>query len=159
EPGIVELQEVTVTATRRSNGLLETALAVNALSAEMLQDFNVTSLQDLNRIDPSVTVANFGAAQQKLIIRGISSNIAATTGLYLDESPLLGGFQNSFWGDGTPGLRLHDVARVEVLKGPQGTLFGSGSMDGTLRVITNRPELTTVSGLVDGQLATVQGGT
>jgi iron complex outermembrane receptor protein len=153
-----ELTEITVTATRRTETSANTPIAIDAFSGQTLKNYGVESLQDLNKIDASVTVNNFGAVQQQLVIRGISSNIAATTGLYLDESPLLGGFQNNFRGDGTPGIRLIDVDHIEVLKGPQGTLFGSGSMDGTLRVISNTPNLSSVGGSISLDAAAVQHG-
>ena len=97
-----ELAEITVTATRRTETSANTPIAIDAFSGETLQTYGVESLQDLNKVDASVTINNFGAVQQQLVIRGISSNIAATTGLYLDESPLLGGFQNNFRGDVMP---------------------------------------------------------
>jgi iron complex outermembrane recepter protein len=156
--GSQQLEEVVVTATRRSESSFNTAIAVDALPGTELQTYSVTSLQELNRVNSSLNVNNFGATQQQLVIRGISSNIANTTGLYLDESPLVGGFQNNFRGDGTPGIRLIDVERVEVLKGPQGTLFGSGSMAGTVRLISNKPELTTVGGSLTAEAATVENG-
>jgi len=153
-----ELAEITVTATRRTETSANTPIAIDAFSGETLQTYGVESLQDLNKVDASVTINNFGAVQQQVVIRGISSNIAATTGLYLDESPLLGGFQNNFRGDGTPGIRLIDVDHIEVLKGPQGTLFGSGSMDGTLRVISNRPNLNDYGGSISLDAASVDHG-
>jgi outer membrane receptor protein involved in Fe transport len=156
--GAEQLQEVIVTATRRSETSFNTAVAIDAVSAQTLQTYGVSSLQDLNKVNSSVNVNNFGATQQQLVIRGISSNIAATTGLYLDESPLLGGFQNNFNGDGTPGIRLIDIERVEVLKGPQGTLFGSGSMAGTVRLISNKPNLNDVGGSVSVSAAAVEHG-
>jgi iron complex outermembrane recepter protein len=153
-----QLQEITITATRRAETAFETPVAITAFSGQTLQNFGVTSLQDLNKVTSSVTVNNFGASQQQLVIRGISSDIAATTGLYLDEYPLVGGFQNNFRGDGTPGIRLIDVERLEVLKGPQGTLFGSGSMAGTVRVITNRPNLTSIGGSLSVDAGAVSNG-
>jgi len=153
-----QLQEVVVTATRRQETSFNTAIGIDALPAQTLQTYAVSSLQDLNKIDSSVNVNNFGATQQQLVIRGISSNIANTTGLYLDESPLVGGFQNNFRGDGTPGLRMIDVERVEVLKGPQGTLFGSGSMDGTVRLISNKPNLSSLGGSFTVDAASVDHG-
>ncbi len=67
---------------------------------------------------------------------------AQTTGVYLDEAPLQGGFNSDIFGDNTPGLRLHDVDHIEVLKGPQGTLFGAGSMDGTCAWSPSSPSST-----------------
>jgi iron complex outermembrane recepter protein len=156
--GPEQLQEVIITATRRSETTLEAPIAISVYSGQELKTYSIESLQDLTKIDASIQVTNFGATQQQIVIRGISSSIAATTGLYLDESPLQGGFQNNFRGDGTPGLRLIDIQRVEVLKGPQGTLFGSGSMDGTLRVISNKPELSRIGGSLTAEGASVSNG-
>jgi outer membrane receptor protein involved in Fe transport len=132
---------ILVTATRREQSLSDTSLAISAISGESLARANVTSLQDLVRVDPSLAIQNYGAAFNQFIIRGIESESSATTGLYFDEVPLLGGMPTEGGGDGSPSLRLIDLERVEVLKGPQGTLFGSGSMAGTIRLITREPEM------------------
>jgi len=145
--------EIVVTASRRDTNIQDTPIAVSVTTGEALTQNNVASLQDLTRIEPSVVVNNQGVASNQFIIRGILSDIGSTTGLYLDEVPLVGGGAVEGVGDGRPGVRLHDISRIEVLKGPQGTLFGSGSMAGTLRIITNKPERGTVSGG-----ATVSGG-
>jgi iron complex outermembrane recepter protein len=151
--------EVVVTAARRGEQTtLTTPQAVDAYSGKTLQDYKVQSMQDLNKINPSLVVVSVGTTQQQVVIRGISSSVGQTTGLYLDEAPLLGGFNGNVPGDGSPGLRLHDLDHVEVLKGPQGTLFGAGSMDGTLRVVTQKPKLDRYEGSVDGSLAGVDGG-
>src|SRR5258708_12745842 len=107
----------------------------------MLERLSVESLQDLSKIDPSLSIQNFGANQEQVIIRGISSSTGQTAGIYVDEAPLLGGFNANLFGANTPGLRLHDIDHVEVLKGPQGTLFAAGSISGTWRLITNHPTL------------------
>lgn len=151
--------EVVVTAARRGAvSVQDTPLAVTAFSGEQLAQKGVSTLQDLTKMDPSLNVQSYGAAQTKVVIRGIESNVGATTGVYLDETPLVGGLGGNILGDGKPGLRLHDVQQVEVLKGPQGTLFGSGSMSGTLRVLTRKPDLTEFGGTIAASAATVKGG-
>jgi iron complex outermembrane receptor protein len=150
--------DIVVTATRRSQSLIDVPLAVSAVSGEALAQANVVSFQDLTRVDPSLAIQNYGAAVNQFIIRGIESETAATTGLYFDEVPLLGGEPTEGGGDGSPSLRLLDLNRVEVLKGPQGTLFGSGSMAGTIRLITNKPELDKFGGTVSSSIAAVKGG-
>lgn len=132
--------EIVVTATRRSASVTDIPLAVSAISGDALEAQGVVSFQDLTKVDATFAARNYGAAFNQYIIRGVSSNIGSTVGLYLDEAPILGGSMTEAGGDGKPGLRLHDVQRVEILRGPQGTLFGSGSMSGTLRVLTNRPD-------------------
>ncbi|MEI9963413.1 MAG: TonB-dependent receptor [Caulobacteraceae bacterium] len=159
EAGASSLSEVVVTATRRGEQNVQNIpMAIEAFSGPTLDRYNIKSIDDLGKIDPSVSVQHFGAIQQQIIIRGISSNTGQTTGVYLDEAPLQGGFNTDIFGDNIPGLRLHDVDHIEVLKGPQGTLFGAGSMDGTLRVVTVKPKFNQVEGMVEGTLAGVQSG-
>ena len=150
--------EIVVTASRRDTSVQDTPISVAVTSGETLRENNIVSLQDLTRIEPSVVVNNQGVAGNQFIIRGVLSDIGATTGLYLDEVPLVGGAAVEGSGDGRPGLRLHDVARVEVLKGPQGTLFGSGSMAGTIRVITNKPETGVLEGGATANVGFIEGG-
>lgn len=151
--------EVVVTAARRGAvSVQDTPLAVTAFSGEQLQKQGITSLQDLTKIDPSLSIQSYGASQTKVVIRGIESNVGATSGVYLDETPLVGGLGGNILGDGKPGLRLIDLDHIEVLKGPQGTLFGSGSMSGTLRVITRKPDLGQFGGAVSASAAGVTGG-
>jgi outer membrane receptor protein involved in Fe transport len=150
--------EIVVSASRRDTNIQDTPIAVAVTTGKSLEDNGVVSLQDLTRIAPSVVVNNQGVAGNQFIIRGVLSDIGSTTGLYLDEMPLLGGAAVEGAGDGRPGIRLHDVSRIEVLKGPQGTLFGSGSMAGTLRVITNKPELDTVAGGATASVGFIKGG-
>jgi iron complex outermembrane receptor protein len=150
--------EIIVTATRRSESIQDTPISVAVTSGAALDQYGVTSFQDLTRIEPSLVVNNQGVTGNQFIIRGILSDIGATTGFYLDESPLIGGLGVEDNGDGSPGVRLHDVARVEVLKGPQGTLFGSGSMSGTIRVINNKPNLDKIEGGFSTSGATIKSG-
>ncbi len=151
--------DIVVTGTRRGDASVkDTALAITAFTGEQLERANVTSLADLRVLDPSINIQSFGATQTKIVLRGIDSNVGATTSLYLDESAVLGGLGSNILGDGKPGIRLHDIDHVEVLKGPQGTLFGTSSMAGTLRVITAKPDLENFEGSVDAQGAKVKGG-
>jgi outer membrane receptor protein involved in Fe transport len=151
--------EIVVSATRRGGvSVQNTPLAITAFSGAALEKQGVTSLQDLSKVDPSLNIQSYGAAQTKVVIRGIESNVGATSGVYLDETPLVGAMGGNILGDGKPGLRLYDLDHVEVLKGPQGTLFGSSSMSGTLRVITNKPDLEEMGGHVSVGAASVKGG-
>ena len=151
--------EIVVSATRRGDvSVQNTPLAITAFSGATLEKQGVTSLQDLSKVDPSLSIQSYGAAQTKVVIRGIESNVGATSGIYLDETPLVGALGGNILGDGKPGLRLYDLDHVEVLKGPQGTLFGSSSMSGTLRVITNKPDVEAFGGHISVGAATVKDG-
>lgn len=158
-PAIESGSDIVVTGTRRGDASVkDTALAITAFTGEQLERANVSSLADLRILDPSINIQSFGATQTKIVLRGIDSNVGATTSLYLDESAVLGGLGSNILGDGKPGIRLHDIDHVEVLKGPQGTLFGTSSMAGTLRVITRKPNLDQFEGSIDLQGAAVKGG-
>jgi iron complex outermembrane receptor protein len=153
------VNEVIVTATRREAvNSLQVPLAVDAYSGRTLQQLDITSESDLSKLDPSLNIQTYGPAEQRIIIRGISSVVGATTGVYFDETPLEGGFNSDIPGDNTPTLGLRDIDHVEVLKGPQGTLFGAGSMDGTLRIVTNKPNTESYSGWVEAEAAGVAHG-
>lgn len=151
-------EEVVVTATRRAVQVRDVPASVSAYSGQALEKQNITTFQDLVKIDPTFAATNYGAAFNTFIIRGVASQTGSTVGVYLDEAPIIGGTLTEDGGDGKPGLRLHDVQRVEILRGPQGTLFGSSSMSGTLRVITNRPDYEAVKGSWAAQAQTVDDG-
>jgi outer membrane receptor protein involved in Fe transport len=150
--------DIIVTATRRDTSVQDTPVAVSVTTGEIVEQYNISDIQSLTRLEPSLIVNNQGASSNQFIIRGIVSDIGYTTGFYLDEAPLLGAAGSESKGDGSPGLRMHDIARVEVLKGPQGTLFGSGSMAGTLRIIANKPDTSAVEGGGGASIATIKGG-
>ena len=152
-------QEIVITGTRRGDAsVTDTALAITAFTGETLERYNVDSLSDLRLLDPSIGIQSFGAAQTKIVFRGIDSDVGATSALYLNESAVLGGTGGNILGDGKPGIRLHDVDHVEVLKGPQGTLFGTSSMSGTLRVLTRAPKMNEWEGSGEIALAHVEDG-
>lgn len=153
------LQEVVVTATRRGpQSALAVPEAVDAFSGTTLSDLGVHSLSDLNQIDPSFEVLSSGATQQRLVVRGIASTTTQTVGIYMDDVPLLGGYNGNTFGDGSPPVRLEDVDEAQVLKGPQGTLFGAGSMSGTLLLETRKPNLKDWGGYADVSGAGVEDG-
>jgi len=150
---------VTVTANRReATTVMAVPAAVDAFSGKTLQVEAVHTVSDLAKIDPSLDVITESAQSERVIIRGVSSDVGATTGIYVDETPLQGGFNDTVPGDNIPKLGLQDVDHVEVLKGPQGTLFGAGSMDGTVRIVTNQPNLQRFGGWVEGSAADVENG-
>jgi outer membrane receptor protein involved in Fe transport len=143
------LDEVTVTATRRVETVNTVPLSIQAVTQENLDRQGIKSSADLVRAVPGLaTVANPGGAQQTFSIRGIVGGTgAATTSVYLDDTNLSkrsnGGVSQN---NGVVAPLLYDLERVEVLKGPQGTLFGGSSEGGTVRYITPIPSLTDYSG-------------
>jgi iron complex outermembrane recepter protein len=141
-----QLEEITVTAQRREEKLDKVPISISAYTGEQLQHAGITDMADIARDTPgfaAVPGATVGGGSN-ISIRGVStSQGAATVGIYLDDVPLQGRANN--WTQPIdPGL--FDMQRVEVLRGPQGTLYGASSEGGTVRYITTPPSLTTWSG-------------
>ncbi len=135
-----ELEEILVTAQKREQSLKDVPISIVALGASELENRGIDSLENLGMAVPGVAVFD-GGIQRSVAIRGVNNVNGATplTGFYIDEMPVLGG-ESGFQVD-LPDLRIYDLERVEVLRGPQGTLYGQGSMGGTIRYITKDPEL------------------
>ncbi|MDP3737678.1 MAG: TonB-dependent receptor [Hyphomonadaceae bacterium] len=135
---------VVVTATRREEDVQDIPLTIAAIGQDQIDELGIKNAADLVRVIPGLnTVANAGGAQQTFSVRGIvAATGAATTSVYLDETNLTkrnnGGVAQN---NGVTIPLLYDLERVEVLKGPQGTLFGGSSQGGTIRFITPRPDL------------------
>jgi iron complex outermembrane recepter protein len=136
------LEEVVVTAQKRSEDLQKVPISLQVLSSEKLEQLQVTSFDDYAKFLPSLSYKSLGPSQAELFFRGISSGggglhagYLPTTGLYLDEIPVT-------TIAGSLDLHVYDIARVEALAGPQGTLYGASSLSGTLRIITNKPDPT-----------------
>ena len=136
------IEEILVTATKRDALVQDVPFSINVQSERDIQRQNSFNLEDLSLNIPGLSIQNLGPGQSVVNIRGISSGqivrdqpgVKEQVGIYLDETPI----SLSLF---TPDLDLFDVSRVETLRGPQGTLFGSGSIGGTVRYITNPPEL------------------
>jgi outer membrane receptor protein involved in Fe transport len=151
--------DIVVTALRRNTRIQETPLAISATSGDDLAAAGTTSFADLTRNAPSLRIVDSGPGQRRVLIRGIQSSGEPTVGVYYDETPVSGSVSTTSDSAGTtPDFRLFDVQRAEVLRGPQGTLFGSGSMGGTLRVIFEKPKTDRIEAAVSGNLSTVKGG-
>jgi iron complex outermembrane recepter protein len=158
------LAEIVVTAQRREEKLSDVPMSIQAFSQESMDKQGIRNVDDLTRLAPGVTfqrnglssASNWNDETSDISIRGVDSNFgAATTGIYIDDTPLV--FRHGIIGV-TPYPAVFDLARVEVLEGPQGTLFGAGSMGGAIRFITPEPSLTTYSGYARAELAKVDGG-
>ena len=156
------LDQVVVTATKRTESAQDIAVAVSAIGEQQLEDFRVDNFSDYLLQIPTVTAGGSGPGQNTIYIRGVASTTPALTiagvaglapnvALYLDEQPV-----------SQPGRNLDiyavDLARVEVLPGPQGTLFGASSQAGTVRLITNKPVLGEFEASVAASASFTQGG-
>ena len=136
------LQAVVVTATLREQELSDVPFSIAAPTASVLRNRGAETLEDVANNVAGLSVQNLGPGQNQVAIRGASAGqiardqpgVKEQVGAYLDDAPI----SLSLF---TPDLDLFDLSRVEVLRGPQGTLFGSGSVSGTVRYITNQPEL------------------
>jgi len=152
-------EEVTVTAMKREETLLNTPFSIAAPTEAVLRERGVENLEGVAANVGGFTVQNLGPGQSQVAIRGVSAGqivrdqpgVKEQVGVYLDESVI----SLSLF---TPDIDLFDSQRVEVLRGPQGTLFGAGSLSGTVRYITNQPELRITNGSVVLEGSTVQGG-
>jgi outer membrane receptor protein involved in Fe transport len=161
------LEEVVVTATRQTSTVNKVALSVSAVTQKSLDQQGIRSVQDLTNQVPGFSFRTTGGDNNpQLTIRGIGGNAiggtsgsAATTGVYIDDVALQKRNTNGTQtGSGTPTPLLYDLDRIEVLRGPQGTLYGGSSEGGTLRFITPAPSLTKYSGQMRVGASTVAGG-
>lgn len=155
------IEEIVVTATKRTVGLQDVPLAITALSGDQLERIGAVGFADFYRSAPGLTFNQTDPGSGTFSMRGVSTsitggNVQPTVALYIDELPTL----ETFGASGAPDLQLFDIERVEVLRGPQGTLFGSGSMGGAVRVITRKPQLNDLGGALSVQgSSTHDGGT
>jgi outer membrane receptor protein involved in Fe transport len=145
---------IVVTAQRREERLQDVPISIAALGQQKLEQANAKALDDYAKLLPSVSIQSFGPSQAQVFFRGVATGSGGpplhigplpTSSTYVDEIPVttIGGMVD---------VHLYDVARIEALAGPQGTLFGASSLSGTLRIITNRPELGKTTGSIDLQV-------
>ena len=155
----VEEEEIVVTATHRAQTIQDVPFSVNAQTQEDIERSGATSIEDLSRNVAGMSVQNLGPGQSQVSLRGVSAGqivrdqpgVKEQVGVYLDDSVI----SLSLF---TPDLDLYDLNRVETLRGPQGTLFGSGNVGGTIRYITNQPDLDAFEGSIEGQLNMIEDG-
>jgi iron complex outermembrane recepter protein len=136
------LEEIVVTAAKRETTIQDTPISVSAISGAELEAQGITSAEDAARQIPGVTLTSAGPGQAIYTIRGLASSgpAAATVGFYLDDIPMTPP-TNAQNGTVMIDPNLYDLNRVEVLRGPQGTLYGAGSMGGTVKLVTNQPDV------------------
>jgi len=149
-----QLQEVVVTAEKRTESLQSVAASISAVGQDEIQNLDAKTLSDVARTVPGLVLVNNGISDVPTI-RGIYSTVgAATVGYYIDDTPVQ--VEPGFVGN--PDLELFDLSRIEVLRGPQGTLYGGSAMGGTIRFITPQPSLSGSSGRVEAEAADTEGG-
>lgn len=154
-----EIEEVVVTATKRASTIRDVPFSINAQSEQQIRQTGATNIEELARNVAGLTVQNLGPGQSQVAIRGVSAGqivrdqpgVKEQVGVYIDESVI----SLSLF---TPDLDLYDLNRVETLRGPQGTLFGSGSVGGTIRYITNQPVLGETEGSIEFDVNTLTDG-
>ncbi len=160
-----KLQDIVVTAQKRTENLQEVPMSITALGTEKLEELHVQSMDDYVKLLPSVSYQRSqgegGSGQPgttHIFMRGVTSggdgNFAGplpSVGMYLDEQPVT-------TIDGAIDIHIYDIERVEVLEGPQGTLYGASSEAGTIRIITNKPDPTKFSASYDLSVDTVKHG-
>jgi iron complex outermembrane receptor protein len=152
-----ELAEIVVTAQKTSEVASKIPISISAVSAAQLSEEHITDYSDLSRAVPNVSFTNFGGAGQSNIeMRGVSSQAgSATTGIYLDDVPI--NILNLYTAGATE-PRFFDIERVEILRGPQGTLYGAGSMGGTIHFVSVSPDLHNFSGSAHATVGGTEGG-
>jgi len=149
------LQEIVVTATRHEENLSKVPISVTALTQDMMDVRGIKDFQDVAKFTPGVNIDNSGT--NNISIRGISSTGGAgTTGIYLDDTPIQMRALAFNPDEALP--KAFDLDRIEVLRGPQGTLFGAGSEGGTVRYITTQPSLTKTSFYSRDEVSYTEGG-
>ena len=141
------LGEIVVTATRKAESIQKVPISIQALGAEKLDQHQVATFADYAGMLPSVSFSGLGPGQSEVFFRGIAvdGGSLSTSGIYLDDVPISAPNR-------MPEVHIYDIERVEALSGPQGTLYGAGSLAGTLRIITNKAKIGTFEGGVDTQV-------
>ncbi len=159
------LEEVVVTAQKRTENLQNVPISIEVLSGAQLEELNVGGLDGYVKYSPSIAYSrgdgqggNGQPGSSHIYMRGVVSTAnenhsgsQPTVGTYFDEQPVT-------TIDGTPDIHLYDIQRIEVLEGPQGTLYGSSSEAGTVRIITNKPDPTKFSASYDVQMNRISVG-
>src|SRR5271155_4148933 len=151
------LAEITVTARKQTENLQDVPQSIDVFTSKDIQNLDISQFEDYATRSPSISYISIGPGYQQFFMRGVSDgsspNVAnsSTTGLYLDEQSL------SYFG-GIPDLHMYDIQRIEVLNGPQGTLYGASSMSGAVKIITNKPDPSAFAGGIDVDGGQIDGG-
>jgi outer membrane receptor protein involved in Fe transport len=153
------LAEIVVTAEKYSSTIQNTPISISAFTGEQLDAAGISTVEQLAHEIPGLSMRSAGPGQTEYEARGLASNAGTSpvVGFYLNEIPLAPPAQSQI-GKVVIDPDLYDVNRIELLRGPQGTLYGSSSMGGTVKVITAEPKLGTTEASLQGTLSDTQGG-
>ena len=159
KPGTQVIERVVVTATKRETTVQDVPFSINAQTEEDIRRSGAVTLEDLSRNVAGLAIQNLGPGQSQVSIRGVSSGqivrdqpgVKEQVGVYLDETAI----SLSLF---TPDLDLFDLKRVETLRGPQGTLYGSGNIGGTIRYITNEAKIGVSEGAIETNVNKISDG-
>jgi len=155
---VADETEIIITATKREENLQNVPISVQAIGTRRLDQLNISNFEDYTKQLPSVSFQTAAPGATTVYMRGVATGgdgnhtgSLPSVGFYLDEQPVttIGG---------TLDVHIYDIARIESLAGPQGTLYGASSEAGTIRIITNKPEIGVTTGRIDGELNTVAHG-
>jgi iron complex outermembrane recepter protein len=154
-PTASALEEIVVTATKRSESAQDIPISLTALTGDALESRGAMNFDDYARSVPGVSFTDTGVGRQRIAIRGIDATVGSSVvGYYLDETPIPDASGESLSAENVAfDPELVDINRVEVLRGPQGTVFGAGSMGGTIRIIPNEPDPGRVASSVKADLS------
>jgi outer membrane receptor protein involved in Fe transport len=156
------LEEIVVTATKRESGLQEIPMSISAISGDSLGRSGIADFTDIATSVPSVSFRSAGPGRTKLNIRGISAatGVAPTVSFYLDEMPIqtISSGSTTSFAQTIIDPKMFDLERIEVLRGPQGTLYGSSSMGGTIRLITRQPVIGEFESSIGTDISSTTGG-
>ena len=155
----VTMEEIIVTALKRPTVLQDTPASISVLSNQTLERIGANDFTDFIGFVPGLSLRDSGPGQSRPVIRGVQGVGEAQVGVYYDEVLFSGapGTTNDA-GRFQPEIKLFDVERIEVLRGPQGTLYGSGSMGGTIRVINNKPDTENFAAKINFQASDISHG-
>jgi outer membrane receptor protein involved in Fe transport len=143
------IEEIIVTASKRGTSVLQdTPTSIRAFTRETLEDQNITQFENWARFVPSVTFKDLGPGEKTVVTRGLVSTGAATTAVYFDEV-VITAFNDGEGGGRNVDFKVHDLERIEVLRGPQGTLYGGSALGGLVRLLPAQPDSTALTGRVD----------
>jgi outer membrane receptor protein involved in Fe transport len=154
-----ELTEIVVTATKRNSTVQETPISLTAISGADILDRGVTDLAQIAQSVPGISMRTSGPGQTEFEMRGMASvgGDSPTVGFYLDDTPLTAPATTNN-GKVVIDPNLYDLNRIEVLRGPQGTLYGSGSMGGTIKLVPNPPNPSALDASAEAGLGDTDGG-
>lgn len=149
-----QLEEVLVTAQKREQRLIDVPMSVTAFSGDLLAQKGITNIQDLSFAVPGMSLREDGPGSYVIFMRGLANTDSngALVSVYLDEAPM------SLTGYDQLDLRPIDLARVEILKGPQGTLYGQGAIAGTVKYVSNSPDFDGFHGDIKGSFSSIDDG-